>query len=98
VFDAAGGFDERYFASEEIHLRLALGKFGRFAMLPAAVISSGRKLRLFTSGQILRQMLRFAFRGLPALRRREGLELWYGGRREATDGRPPLEGGSRTDA
>ena len=94
AFDTAGGFDERYFASEEIHLRLALRKFGRFAMLPAAVISSGRKLRLFSNGQILRQMLRFAVRGLPALRRREGLELWYGGQREATDLRPPLKGGS----
>jgi len=94
AFDAAGGFDERYFASEEIHLKLALRKFGRFTMLPAAVISSGRKLRLFTSGQILRQMLRLTVRGLPALRRREGLELWYGGQREATDLRPPLKGGS----
>ena len=89
AFDAAGGFDERYFASEEIHLRIALRKSGRFAMVPAAVISSGRKLRLFTLGQILRQMLRFAVRGFAALRRREGLDLWYDGRRAATDVRPP---------
>ncbi|MGH8675987.1 MAG: glycosyltransferase [Burkholderiales bacterium] len=93
AFEAAGGFDERYFASEEIHLRLALGKLGRFAMLPAAVITSGRKLRLFSAGQILRQMLRLAVRGLPAVRRRDGLDFWYNGRREATDVRPPLKGG-----
>ena len=94
AFEAAGGFDERYFASEEIHLKLALGRLGRFAMVPAAVISSGRKLRLFTAGQILRQMLRLGVRGLAAVRRREGLDLWYNGRREATDLRPPLKGGS----
>jgi glycosyltransferase involved in cell wall biosynthesis len=94
AFEAAGGFDERYFASEEIHMKLALGRLGRFAMVPAAVITSGRKLRLFTGGQILRQVLRLAVRGLAAVRRREGLDFWYNGRREATDLRPPLKGGS----
>jgi glycosyltransferase involved in cell wall biosynthesis len=90
AFDAAGGFDERYFASEEIHIKLALGRLGRFVMLREAVITSGRKLRLFTGGQILRQVLRLAVRGLAAVRRREGLDFWYNGRRETTDLRPPL--------
>ncbi|HEV8096530.1 MAG TPA: glycosyltransferase [Burkholderiales bacterium] len=94
AFEAAGGFDERYFASEEIHMKLALGRVGRFAMVPAAVITSGRKLRLFTGGQILRQMLWLAMRGLAAVRRREGLDFWYNGRRETIDLRPPLKGGS----
>ena len=90
AFDAAGGFDERYFASEEIHFALALKKIGRFAMLPAAVLSSGRKLRLFSGWQMLRQMLRLAAGGLRAVRRREGLEFWYDGRREAADLRPSV--------
>jgi len=94
AFETAGGFDERYFASEEIHLKLALGRLGRFAIVPAAVVTSGRKLRLFTTGQILGQMLRLGVRGLAAVRRREGLDFWYNGRREATDLRPPLKGGS----
>jgi glycosyltransferase involved in cell wall biosynthesis len=89
AFEAVGGFDERYFASEELHLRIALGRRGRFAMLTAPVLSSGRKLRLFSAGYIARQMLRFALRGFSTVRRREGLELWYDGRREATDVRPP---------
>jgi glycosyltransferase involved in cell wall biosynthesis len=95
AFEAAGGFDERYFASEEIHLKLALGKLGRFAVVPAAVITSGRKLRIFTAGQILRQVLRLAMRGLPAVRRRDGLDFWYNGQREAIDLRPPPDGGPR---
>ncbi|OGA18733.1 MAG: hypothetical protein A3I63_07005 [Betaproteobacteria bacterium RIFCSPLOWO2_02_FULL_66_14] len=85
AFDAVGGFDERYFASEEIHFALALRKRGRFIMLPDAVISSGRKLRLFPGWQIPRQMLRLARGGLGAVRRREGLEFWYDGRRESAD-------------
>lgn len=88
AFAAVGGFDERYFASEEIHFGNALKKIGRFALVPAPVMSSGRKLRLFSGWQLLRQMLRFAVRGWPALRRREGLEFWYDGRREARDLRP----------
>ena len=95
AFEAAGGFDERYFASEEIHLKLALGKLGRFAMVAAPVITSGRKLRIFTAGQILRQVLRLALRGLPAVRRRDGLEFWYNGQREAIDLRPPPDSGLR---
>lgn len=95
AFEAAGGFDERYFASEEIHLKLALGKLGRFAVVPAAVITSGRKLRIFTAGQIMRQVLRLALRGLPAVRRRDGLDFWYNGQREAIDLRPPPDGGLR---
>jgi glycosyltransferase involved in cell wall biosynthesis len=88
AFDAVGGFDERYFASEEIHFGRALKKKGRFVLIPAPVMSSGRKLRLFPGWQLLRQMLRFTVRGWPALRRREGLEFWYDGRREPTDRRP----------
>jgi glycosyltransferase involved in cell wall biosynthesis len=95
AFEAAGGFDERYFASEEIHLKLALGKLGRFAVVPAPVITSGRKLRIFTAGQILRQVLRLAMRGLPAVRRRDGLDFWYNGQREAIDLRPPPDAGLR---
>ena len=89
AFDQAGGFDERYYASEEIHLKLALARLGRFEVVRPAVVTSGRKLRLFTAGQILRQLLQIAMRGLPAVRRREGLEFWYGGQREAVDLRSP---------
>jgi glycosyltransferase involved in cell wall biosynthesis len=89
AFDAVGGFDERYFASEEIHLRIALAKLGRFALVSHPVISSGRKLRLFSAAHIARQMLRFCVHGFAMVRRREGLELWYDGRREAIDLRPP---------
>jgi glycosyltransferase involved in cell wall biosynthesis len=80
VFQRVGGFDELYFASEEIHLSRAVKKHGRFVMLREAVITSGRKGRLFTPWQMFSQ---FASALRPSTRkRRDRLDLWYGGRRE----------------
>jgi glycosyltransferase involved in cell wall biosynthesis len=88
AFERAGGFDERYYASEEIFLSRALKKEGRFELLSAPVITSARKLRMHGWGGNLRALLRLALRGRGAFRRREGLELWYGGGREAGGQRP----------
>jgi GT2 family glycosyltransferase len=80
VFQRVGGFDERYFASEEIHLSRAVKKHGRFVILREAVITSGRKGRLFTPWQMFWQ---FASALRPStLKRRDRLDVWYGGRRE----------------
>lgn len=80
VFHRAGGFDERYFASEEIHLSRAVKRHGRFVILRDQVITSGRKGRLFTARQMLVQ---FASALRPStLRRRDRLDIWYGGERE----------------
>ncbi|MEE4173816.1 MAG: glycosyltransferase [Xanthomonadales bacterium] len=81
-FEAVGGFDERYYASEEIHLSRALKRRGPFKVLKTSVLTSGRKFRLYDTGEQWRTMLRLAFGGFRAARKREGLELWYDGRRE----------------
>lgn len=87
-FEAVGGFDERYYASEEVHLSRSLRRFGRrhgrapFVIVKAPVETSGRKLRLYSTRELLATMLRTTF-GFPwALRRSRGLEIWYEGRRE----------------
>lgn len=77
AFDAAGGFDERYFASEEIHFARALKRIGRFTMVREPVITSARKFRLLGFRGMLREWLRLARRGPAALRSREHLGLWY---------------------
>jgi glycosyltransferase involved in cell wall biosynthesis len=82
VFEAVGGFDEQYYASEEIHLSRALKAKGRFVIVAEAVLTSGRKARLFSGRQILRQMIILAGGGRAALKRRDGLGFWYDGRRE----------------
>lgn len=80
AFERVGGFDERYFASEEIHLSRALKKHGRFVIVDERVITSARKARQFSAAQTLRQFLRALWPG--TLKRRERLPFWYGGRRD----------------
>jgi glycosyltransferase involved in cell wall biosynthesis len=80
VFRAVGGFDEQYFASEEIHLSRAVKKHGRFVILRELVTTSGRKGRLFTTRQFVWQFARALWP--PTLKRRDRLEIWYGGERE----------------
>lgn len=84
VFRLAGGFDERYFAGEEIHLSRAVKKHGRFVILRDRVVTSGRKGRMFTGWQILSQFAMALWPG--TLKRRHRLGLWYDGQREK-DGR-----------
>lgn len=82
AFDAAGGFDETLFASEEITMSRALKRQGRFVVLRESVTSSGRKLRMYSGREVLRFFGGILLAGPKALRKRDGLEVWYGGRRE----------------
>jgi len=82
AFDAAGGFDETLFASEEIWMSRALKRQGRFVVLRESVMSSGRKLRMYSGREVLGLFGGILLAGPKALRRRDGLEVWYGGRRE----------------
>ena len=82
AFEAVGGFDEAYYASEEIHLSRALKKKGRFVIVSDPVTTSGRKARMFSGRQVLMQMAALAKGGRAALKRREGLGFWYDGQRE----------------
>jgi glycosyltransferase involved in cell wall biosynthesis len=85
AFEAAGGFDERYFAGEDVALSRALARQGRFTILREAVYTSARKLRTHSALDHLRLLARFAWRRRGLLRSRRGLELWYGERRDETD-------------
>jgi glycosyltransferase involved in cell wall biosynthesis len=82
AFDAAGGFDEKLFASEEIAMSRALKRQGRFVVLRESVTSSGRKLRMYSGKEVLRVFGGILLAGPKGLRKREGLEVWYGGRRK----------------
>jgi glycosyltransferase involved in cell wall biosynthesis len=80
-FAAVGGFDERHFAGEEIMLSRALRKHGRFVILRERPVTSARKSAGMSFRQFLALCFRLTFRGMGALRRREGNEFWYDGRR-----------------
>jgi glycosyltransferase involved in cell wall biosynthesis len=82
AFLAVGGFDEAYFGAEEIVLSKALQRHGRFKVLRLCVTTSGRKLRTFSDREWLSMMLQIARRGRGGIQQRQGLELWYGQRRD----------------
>lgn len=81
-FETVGGFDEQYFAGEEVFLTLALKKLGRFKILDEPIVTSARKVRMHSARFVLAQSCFIFFGGQRALRKRENLDLWYDGKRE----------------
>src|ERR1700736_5048381 len=81
-FDAVDGFDETLFIGEEVYFSLALKKLGRFKILREPIVTSGRKLRMYSAGRILSRSLAIILRGRRGASSRVGLDLWYDGKRE----------------
>ena len=84
-FEAVGGFDEQYFAAEERFLSTALKGRGRFVILKEHVVTSGRKLRLFSTAQLLGLGLRAFVTNPNQIKQREGLEFLYDAPREPAE-------------
>ena len=82
AFDAVGGFDQGYYAGEDVVISRALARHGRFVILRQAVLTSARKLRTFSVGEHLRLAARFALHGRRVLASRRDLALWYSKRRD----------------
>jgi glycosyltransferase involved in cell wall biosynthesis len=80
-FEAVGGFDERHFAGEEVMLSLALQHHGRFVILRERLETSARKFIGASACETAWMSLKLAARGMRGVRRREGNEFWYDGRR-----------------
>ena len=82
VLDKAGGWDERYFASEEVHLSKALKRLGKFKILRQPVVTSARKFRMKPLREHI-ALLKYALRtGSKGFQTRDGLDMWYDGSRE----------------
>ena len=90
-FQAVGGFDEQFYAGEEIYFTMALKKLGRFRLLPEPIITSGRKLRMHSAGHLLRRTFVLLIGGKRVVRSRARLDIWYDGKRE-TKTRDPISG------
>ncbi len=82
AFEAVGGFDETWYAGEDVAISRALARQGRFVILRESVRTSDRKLRRHGALEHLRLLLRFALGGRRILRSRDALPLWYGPRRD----------------
>jgi glycosyltransferase involved in cell wall biosynthesis len=81
VFRATGGFNERFYAAEELFFIQTLKQRGRFVVPPAWVVTSGRKIRTNTLLEIVRTLMGMGMRGRASVQSRDKLELWYGQRR-----------------
>jgi glycosyltransferase involved in cell wall biosynthesis len=90
-FDIVGGFDEQYFAGEEVYFSLELKKLGGFKVLREPVVTSGRKLRMYPAKHFLRKFFGVIVRGPRGVRSRAKLSLWYDGKRETSSGMIELE-------
>jgi glycosyltransferase involved in cell wall biosynthesis len=89
AFDAVGGFDETVYGGEEILMSQALKRHGRFVVLRETVLTSGRKLRAYSASEMFRIMGFLISRGRKSVETRDGLDFWYGPRREDPEaGRP----------
>ena len=85
-FESVGGFDEQYYAGEEMYLTIALKKLGRFKVLTEPITTSARKMRMHSGWHVFAQWLGMMRGGKEALRTRDKLGLWYDGKREQRGG------------
>jgi glycosyltransferase involved in cell wall biosynthesis len=83
AFERVGGFDERFYAAEEIFLSQALQHLGPFKILDEPVITSARKLESHTVADHLRITARTFLTLGRTLRHRKHLDIWYGPTRSA---------------
>jgi glycosyltransferase involved in cell wall biosynthesis len=81
-FEKIGGFREELFIGEEVYFSLALRRIGRFKILREPIVTSGRKLRMYSAGKVLGNMMTVICGGTRVARSREKLDLWYDGKRE----------------
>ena len=81
-FERIGGFNEELFVGEEVYFSLAVRKLGRFKILREPIVTSGRKLRMYSAGKVLGNMLSVICGGVRVAQSRDKLDLWYEGKRE----------------
>jgi glycosyltransferase involved in cell wall biosynthesis len=85
AFQATGGFDERLYWSEEGAFTLALRREGRFYVPWRPVLTSGRRLRKTSGGELLAGAVRMLFSPVKFFTHRASVEkVWYDSNR-ATD-------------
>jgi glycosyltransferase involved in cell wall biosynthesis len=87
AFRKTGGFDDQLFATEELDLSKRLRFLARAASKRVVILhrhpilTSDRKVRLYSSRELFRLIFRAAFIHRRTVRDREACHLWYDGRR-----------------
>lgn len=86
-FREVGGFDEEYFAAEELYFSSSLKKWCREQSLSFVILrkkahaSSSRKFRIYTNREIMQLFARTIFAYGKTVKSRSGLDFFYDGRR-----------------
>ena len=81
AFEDIHGFNEEHYAAEERYFSTALKRRGKFVIVQPPVISSARKLRIFSTWYLIRVAFStLLFRGT---KRQKGLEILYDAPRES---------------
>lgn len=88
LFERIGGFEEQYFAAEELYLSRQIKRRGKFRIVRHPVITSARKMRTYGFWEVLIIATSALLRGPRSWRSKQTLGILYDARRE-TDG-PPL--------
>lgn len=87
AFRSIGGFSRELFAGEELDLSLRLAELGQATNREIVILhrhpllTSDRKVRLYSTREHLRFMFRVVFDHKHTLRNRDACHAWYDGRR-----------------
>ena len=87
AFVQVGGFDTRFFASEEVHLCKALKKLGRQSgrrihiLKTPPLLTSARKIRLYSGRELFRLMSTSLLNPKKFVADPDRCHIWYDGRR-----------------
>ncbi|MDP8243770.1 MAG: glycosyltransferase [Candidatus Hinthialibacter antarcticus] len=77
AFEQAGGFDETYFATEELHLGKELKRLGRLTVVKAPIQTSPRKVHEFSGWEIAKMLFAISLSPGRTLKNRDKLHVWY---------------------
>lgn len=77
VFEKSGGFDEQFFASEELHFSQAAKKIDSFVILKGPAYTSPRKVEHFTNLEIAGVLFHMIISPKKTVRNRDKLDIWY---------------------
>ena len=77
LFDSFGGFDEEYFAAEELFFSKELKQRGKFRLAKYPVVTSARKLHNYSTWDLIKFVSTPLFQFTQMLKSRKGLDLLY---------------------
>jgi glycosyltransferase involved in cell wall biosynthesis len=77
AFVQLGGFDEVYFAAEDLAFVRDIKRIGKFCLPQERVMTSARKFDAMTFSELLPLTFRLIWFGPESFRSKRGLDLWY---------------------